>query len=211
MLDLARVDDYASKIDDAATRMMDLLNDVLDLARLQGGQQLELERQPTDLVALARQVATGQQQTTDRHRILVQAPVAELVGLWDAARLERALANLVSNAIKYSPHGGEVCLAIEQERRDDGAWAVLHVQDYGIGIPEADLPHVFDRFHRGANVFGQISGTGLGLASARQIIEQHRGMIGVASAEGRGARFTLRLPLVTGEVADDSRSTPPIS
>lgn len=76
-----------------------------------------------------------------------------------------------------------------------GAEAVLVVRDRGLGIPARDLPHLFAWFHRGANVQGRIEGTGVGLASVRLIIEQHRGSIAVESREGEGSTFTVRLPL----------------
>jgi signal transduction histidine kinase len=72
---------------------------------------------------------------------------------------------------------------------------VVRVRDRGLGIPAADLPYVFERFHRASNVSGQIGGTGLGLAGARHIVEQHGGSIGVESEEGRGTTVTVRLPL----------------
>ena len=73
------------------------------------------------------------------------------------------------------------------------------VQDQGIGVPAADLPHIFERFHRAANVSGRMPGTGLGLPGARDIVEQHGGEISVQSEEGHGSTFTVRLPLDTGE------------
>ena len=118
----------------------------------------------------------------------------ELVGFWDAARLERVIANLVNNAIKYSPEGGEVIVRITRDT-DEASWAVVAVEDHGIGIPKSDLPRVFERFQRGANVQGRIGGAGIGLASARQIVEQHGGSIGVQSQKGVGSTFTVRLQL----------------
>src|SRR6185312_10561344 len=79
--------------------------------------------------------------------------------------------------------------------RADGPVAVLAVRDQGLGIPAADLPHVFERFHRAAAVRGHIAGTGIGLASVAQIVHQHGGSVAVASREGAGATFTVRLPL----------------
>ena len=119
------------------------------------------------------------------------------MGYWDTTRLERVISNLISNAIKYSPDGSEV--VIEMMREDDEAtsWAVLKVRDQGIGIPAKDLPFIFDRFHRGSNVVGRIEGTGLGLASARQIIEHHGGTIEATSQEGAGSTFIVRLPLTS--------------
>ena len=133
----------------------------------------------------------SQHQAAAGHGIQVEDSQPRLIGNWDAGRLERVLANVLGNAIKYSAAGRAIRVRVDQE---DGM-AVLAVQDQGIGIPAADLPHVFERFHRAGNVSGRTPGTGLGLASARQIVEQHGGMIMVESQEGAGSTVTIRLPL----------------
>ncbi|MBI4493702.1 MAG: PAS domain S-box protein [Chloroflexi bacterium] len=188
---VARLLDGLAKVDAITNKMRALIDELVDLARLELGQPLALIRKPTDLVALARQVAAEQQQTSGRHQVQVEATVPELVGWWDAARLERVLGNLLGNAIKYSLEGGEVTVRVARE----DSWAVVQVQDHGIGIPTADLSRIFERFQRGGNVIGRIPGTGIGLAGARQIAEQHGGSITVESQEGLGTTITVRLPL----------------
>ena len=86
-------------------------------------------------MALARRVAAGQQQVTERHRLRVDAPDGELIGAWDAARLGRVLENLLSNAIKYSPAGGDIVVTVAREGGAEDGWAVLAVSDPGLGIP----------------------------------------------------------------------------
>ena len=167
------------------------IDELLDVARLRLGQPLPLDRAPTDLVALTRHAVAAEQATTDRHHIALRTRQAELVGDWDAPRLERVLSNLLSNAVKYSPNGGGIAVDVRRE----GDEAVLTVQDHGIGIPAADLPRVFDRFERARNVVGRIGGSGIGLAASRQIVEQHGGTIAVESREGQGSSFRVRLPL----------------
>jgi signal transduction histidine kinase len=127
----------------------------------------------------------------------VEAAEDELVGLWDTMRLARVLGNLLDNAIKYSPAGGTITVALGRDERAEGAWAMLAVRDQGMGIPAADLPHIFERFHRGSNVVGRIAG--IGLATARQIVEQHGGTITVESRPNKGSTFTVRLPLATSK------------
>jgi signal transduction histidine kinase len=183
------------RIDATVTRMTSLIDSLLDITRVQMGQPLPLDRRPTDLVALARQVIDEQQPSAERHQLRLDTRVPELVGVWDAARLERMLSNLVNNAIKYSPDGGEVTISVAQEMRDQEPWAVLIVQDHGLGIPAADLPRIFTRFERAGNVAGHIPGTGIGLAAVRQVVEQHGGQITVESQEGVGTTCTVRLPL----------------
>ena len=184
-----------SSIDSTANRMTAQIDELLDLARLQTGQPLNISRRPTDMVSLVREVAADQQRTTERHRILVVATSPEMVGDWDPVRLGRVVVNLLSNAIKYSPAGGDVVVRVTREDRDGRPWAVTTVSDQGIGIPTADLPRVFEGFHRAGNVGGQISGTGLGLTSTRQIVELHGGTVDVTSEEGAGSTFTVCLPL----------------
>ncbi|MBI3977922.1 MAG: GAF domain-containing protein [Chloroflexi bacterium] len=180
-----------ASIDATASKMAAQIGDIVDLASLQMGQPAALVRRPTDLVALVRGVAADHQVTTRRHRILVEAATPEIVGSWDTARLERVIGNLVANAIKYSPAGDTVTVRIACE----AAEAVLRVTDEGIGVPEADLPHIFTRFHRAKNVAERVAGSGIGLWGARAIVEQHGGTIAVTSKEGVGSTFTVRLPL----------------
>ena len=169
------------------------IDELHDATQLHAGRSLELRKAPTDLVSLARECVLRQQATSESHHLRFECTVSELVGNWDPGRLERVLANLLSNAIKYSPSGGEVVVEVRREPH----WAVVSVTDQGLGIPAADLPHVFERFRRASNVGGLIAGSGLGLAGARDIVEQHGGTISVSSEEGRGSTFVVRLPIET--------------
>jgi PAS domain S-box-containing protein len=184
-----------ASIDSASTTLDALINELLDSAIVQAGQPLLLRPQPTDLVALARRCAAEQQQATTRHVIQVETDVDTLVGEWDALRLERVLNNLLNNAIKYSPDGGTITVNVARQQCAGRAWAALAVRDEGLGIPAADLPHLFERFHRAANVAQHISGIGIGLTGSRQIVEQHGGTLTVESQEGVGSTFTMRVPL----------------
>lgn len=186
------------RINSATARMNGLISELLDFAQLQVGKPLELYRRTTNLVALASRVVTEHQHYTEKHIIRFETALPELVGLWDAPRLERVLDNLLSNAIKYSPKGGEIVVEVAEEG-EDRSWAVITVKDQGIGIPTSDLPYIFEWFRRAANVFGRISGTGIGLASARQVVEQHGGTLEVISREGVGSVFTVRLPVKSPE------------
>jgi len=182
------------RIDGSADKMNMLIDDLLDFARLQMGQPLDLAYTPTDLVILARKVALNHRHNSNRHRIRVSAGVPTLQGFWDPARMERALDNLLSNAVKYSPGGSEIMIEVARED-GESPWAVLVVRDQGMGIPADDLPYIFEWFRRASNVSGRIRGTGVGLAGARQVVEQHGGTITAESQEGEGSTFTVRLPL----------------
>ena len=180
------------QIDRSAGRMAEQLDELVDATRLQSGSPLELRRVKVDLVALAKKAVAEHQHTTERHVLHVSTRLPRLIGHWDELRLGRVLDNLLDNAVKYSPRGGTVNVSIGEA--DDGA-AVLSVSDRGEGIPEADLPHIFERFRRGRNVDGRIPGSGIGLAGVRRIVEQHQGSIQVDSKVGIGTTFTIRLPL----------------
>jgi signal transduction histidine kinase len=114
-----------------------------------------------------------------------------VVGRWDPDRLDQVLTNLVSNALKYSPEGGEVRVGV---RRDDGE-AALTVSDQGIGIPPAERATLFEPFARGAAARRIAEGTGLGLSIAATIVARHGGTIACESEVGVGSTFTVRLPL----------------
>jgi signal transduction histidine kinase len=190
--------DALDQIEASAGRMTEQLDELVDVSRLESGRALDLRRGQTDLVALARKAVDQHQQTTDRHALQVIAEVSELVGDWDGMRLSRVLDNLLGNAVKYSPRGGAVQVAIGVDGRAAERTAILRVSDCGEGIPPSDLPHIFERFHRGRNVEGRIPGTGIGLAGVQHIVELHRGSILAESQVGQGTTFTLRLPLEAG-------------
>ncbi len=184
-----------TRIEATVSRMTALINELLDLAQVHIGQSIELKRKPTDVVKLTRQVVEEQQETTQRHTIHLETEMAELIGHFDPLRLERVLANLISNAIKYDPAGKPITVRIACENSADSSYVILEVQDQGIGIPGRDLPYIFEQFHRAGNVVGSMRGTGIGLASVQRIVELHSGTITVTSQEGVGSTFTVRLPL----------------
>lgn len=184
-----------SRIDRAARKMHMLLDELLDFGRLQANQSLTLQLQPTDLVDLARQIVEDGQQNSILHRVRLHSTLPTLVVSADAGRLESVLGNLLSNAIKYSPDGGDIDVTVAREEQEGRQWAVLSVRDQGLGIATQELPHIFEWFRRAQEYSGRISGAGIGLASAHQIIEQHQGTIEVESVEGQGSTFTVRLPL----------------
>ena len=204
--DTERVLAALTSIEASTKRLTGALDELLDLAHLQAGQQLALRRVPTDLVALVRRVAADHEIATEQSSIQVLSEVPEINGWWDAARLERALGNVVGNAVKYSPPGAAVRVTLSQQHDARGMWAVVQVQDQGIGVPAADLPHIFERFRRATNVGGRAPGTGLGLPGAREVVEQHGGEISVQSQEGHGSTFTVRLPLGTEEMGTAARA-----
>src|SRR5215213_6654583 len=191
--DPKRLDDGLSAIDTMSTRVAFLLDDVVDMARDRSHQGVPFEPELVDLVSLAHRCAEEVRTSAGRD-VHVEAETETVVGLWDPRGIERVVFNLLTNAIKYSPHGGAVRVQVERVAEDAPPHARLVVQDEGIGIPADDLSQIFERYRRGRNV-GKIAGTGVGLTGAKQIVERHGGTIDVASTESAGTRVTVILPL----------------
>jgi signal transduction histidine kinase len=185
-------------IDAAVTKMNAMVEELLDIAKLRAGQSLDLDMCPVHFLFLIRQVCTEQQATATRHHIIVNVPSGELAVRGDRMRLDRVLVNLLTNAIKYSAAGGNILVEVTQEEIQAHPWIIVSIHDQGIGIPFAEQKHIFDPFYRASNVIGHVPGTGVGLASTAQIIEQHGGTITVTSEETQGSIFTIRLPLLMG-------------
>jgi PAS domain S-box-containing protein len=188
---LDRLKSGLTQIEASAARLDGLADELVELAALPGGSPVPLHLASVDLVALAREAVDSHQRLTDEHRLTLDAAAESVPGQWDGPRLVRVLDNLIANAIKYSPNGGP----IEVRVGVDGSCALVSIKDSGIGIEADDLPHVFDRFHRGKNVPDMVLGSGIGLTSVRRIVEQHGGHVHIVSSPGAGTEVTMRLPI----------------
>ena len=176
-------------------RFGDLVNDLLDLSRLQHG-QLALRKQPLDLAALATTVLErfqSSREAEDKHIFNLAASGTVFV-IADAERIEQVLTNLLGNAIKYSPAGGAIDIEVHTETDD----AVLRVTDQGIGIAAEEQQQIFEPFNRTSAAMAVASGVGIGLYVTAQIVARHGGTITVTSQPGQGSCFTVRLPLGDG-------------
>jgi PAS domain S-box-containing protein len=181
-----------------------LVDDILDVARGIAG-NVKLEMQPVDLSAVAHAGVEAIAPTAAGRKIALEVGADQpVIVMGDPARLRQVVWNLLSNAVKFTPIGGRVTVGV---RADDGD-AVLEVSDTGMGIAEAFLPYVFDKFRQAdASFTRQHGGLGLGLAIARHLIELHGGSIEARSAgEGAGATFVVRLPLSTRAAEDSARA-----
>ena len=191
----------AKIIDRAATqlrRLTALVADLGDVSRIEQGRRLSLAPQPMDLLAIVDSVLSLQREAlaprnprpgADHHFDLdVEGDRFPMNG--DPIRLGQVVLNLLENAVKYSPDGGVVRIAM----RRDGSWYRLRISDPGIGIPESDLPRIRERFFRASNVAGTMPGTGLGLAIIQEIVAGHGGRLEIVSEVGRGTTVTVVVP-----------------
>jgi PAS domain S-box-containing protein len=174
-----------------------LVSQLLDTVRIQSG-GLVLQVEETDLPALLRDVADEARTLSDRHSIVVNAP-GELRARVDALRLEQVVRNLLDNAVKFMPDGGQIDVDLVRSP----STAIITVRDRGLGVPGEHLPRLFDRFYQ---AHPNRSGMGLGLYVSRQIVDRHGGTIYAETPEDGGTRFVISLPLEAQPVALDARS-----
>jgi len=178
----------ADLIVEQTDRLARMLNLLLDLSRVEAG-RLDLSPEYIDLAELVTRVVAGVQTLSTSHRLEVQAP-ARIEGIWDTARLEQVVQNLLTNAIKYAPDGGPITVAVE----GDDETATVSVRDEGLGIPAEELPRLFERFYRVEGT-RSLEGNGLGLHICQAIVSAHGGRIWATSdGPGRGSTFWFTLP-----------------
>lgn len=186
----AKQHQYLQKVHVAATHMATLLDDVLLINRTESG-CMEFSPQPIVLNTFFQEVIEDLQITTDCHDLVLRSQLPNIPHAMDHKLLRHILTNLLTNAINYSPQGGEIIVSLTST----DTYLELQVQDQGIGIPNEARSTVFDSFVRGPNV-GSISGTGLGLAITQKSVELHQGQISVKSNLGEGSTFTIVLPII---------------
>jgi signal transduction histidine kinase len=179
----------AGTIIEECDRLLGMINATLDISEAESG-LMKLNEQHVDLVPLLRDVCDLFQPSAENRSIEIVATAPESVSVTgDLKKLQRVFSNLADNALKYTSPGGLVTISVEEI--DD--YAVVTVRDTGRGIPENDLPHIFDRFYRGEKS-RSTPGNGLGLSLARALVLAHRGTIAVISIPGEGSEFRVTLP-----------------
>jgi signal transduction histidine kinase len=208
---LSRSDKLDSKVHEGlllvhrnTLRLLKLINDLLDLTRLDQNTDI-LRKSKMSVGVFVRGVVESVRHLglTKKLKIRVEDGDPAVTVVADPARVEKVLINLLTNAIKYTPPGG----AITVRWAGDATDVRIEVQDTGVGIPEADLPKIFDRFHQvRGNAANLIQGVGIGLALARELVERHGGKLEVESELEKGATFRIRLPV--GADADAEQTAP---
>jgi heavy metal sensor kinase len=188
----ATADEYsamAANTIEECDRLLEMINTMLDITETEAG-AAELRREDVDLAELAQDACElFSPLAEDKGIAVVPETEPDVVVAGDRQRLQRMAANLLDNAIKYTPSGGRVTVSV----RGAAETVILAVSDTGIGISEQDLPRIFERFYRGDRSRSR-AGSGLGLSLARAIALAHGGMITVSSSHGKGSTFTVALP-----------------
>ena len=195
----AKMRDRIAKIEVETGHLGQMVSELLDLSRIESGGTLGLV-DDLDLGQLAHASTERLRLFADRQGVTLRVDVPP--GLppvrGDEARIGQVFVNLLHNAVKFSPNGGDVTVSV---RAGEGE-LIASVEDHGVGVPRTAQPRIFERFYKvdRARVRGEVGGTGLGLSIARHVVEQHGGRIWVDSTEGAGSTFSFALPL-TGEEA----------
>ena len=203
---LARIKDGEARADlrlmqRNAHRLQRMVEQLLDLSRIEA-RRMPLGACPDDIVQKIREwVASFVSLAESKHITMnLHFPEQPIIAYFDPEKLEKIIYNLLSNAFKFTPEGGEITVAVCS---GSGSFE-FSVRDSGIGIPQEHLPHILDRFYRASDVLtGEQGGTGIGLALAKEFVELHHGGIHVESAPGKGSTFTVRLPLGRDHLSDD--------
>jgi PAS domain S-box-containing protein len=184
-------DDFLGIIEQESNRLLVMINDLLDMSRMEAGRPLPVNYDEVDLRRLAEHVVRFQSVTTTAHAFRFEFPDGDISVEADRDKVEQILTNLVSNAIKYSPKGGEIVIG----GRTENGRCVLYVTDQGIGMSEEETARLFERYQRiDRDSIKGIRGTGLGLYLARALAEVHGGHVWVESEPGRGSTFSFSLP-----------------
>jgi two-component system phosphate regulon sensor histidine kinase PhoR len=183
--------DFLSRIDSEVDRLTQLVAELTELSRIETG-KTELKKEPVDLNQLVEEVVAQLDPQAERQKLsIVRRPAADLPAIpADKGRVRQVIANLVHNAIKFTPTGGEITITTGALEKS----VAVGITDTGIGIPKEELPRVFERFYK-RDKARTGEGTGMGLAIAKHVVEAHGGSIRVESEEGKGSTFSFSLPL----------------
>jgi signal transduction histidine kinase len=182
-----------ARLDTASARATSLIRMLTDARAIESG-GLQLQTARTDVRECLTPVVQMLERVSDHHQIATAMPDHPVLVEADADRLQRVFENLVSNAIKYSPGGGPVEISLSTDDRG----AVVQVRDYGMGISQEALPHLFERAYRAPEAASAAAGMGLGLTISAEIVKRHGGTIHAAAAQPKGALVTVTLPLASG-------------
>ncbi len=190
-------------IDNECDRLKRLIDDLLNVSRIESGRALQMNWNEFEPLAIIEKVMQAQRSYTDKHRLILdfEGEVPKILG--DSDKFDQIVTNLLNNAIKYSPAGGEVRVGVEATDHD----FTMTISDEGIGMPTDKLPRIFEKFERVDNRdTRQAGGTGIGLFLVKHLVDRHEGTIDVQSVVGKGTTFTVHLPLEPKEALDEAQA-----
>lgn len=167
-----------------------IVDELLDVSRIESGHALPLEKMPCDINALLRQAVDAAGKLTDKHRFELQVDKTPALLAVDVGKIEQVLENILGNAVKFSPQGG----VIRVTGRDLSDEYRISVEDEGIGMTSEQVGKVFDKFYRADTSNTAVEGAGLGMSIVRHIVDAHGGHVGIESRKGRGTRVLVGLP-----------------
>jgi two-component system NtrC family sensor kinase len=195
--------EFIRRVQYSVQSITSLITDLLDLGRIEAG--FDTQNEVTHLSLVTRYAVDGLRQRAEAKHQTLLVDVSDNLPrvLGNPPRLRQMLANLLDNAIKYTPEGG----IISMRAHDEGEVVILNVSDSGQGIPPGDQPYIFDKFYRAANARQETSGSGLGLAIVKSIVDNHGGRIWLESRPGEGTTFTVMLP----QYKDEAREMPVVT
>ena len=210
--DRGQVEDYLKKISVSSQHLLSLINDVLDMSRIESG-KVTLETKPVHLPELVEDIGDAIQVGADKKHISFTVDTAGMKNedvIADPLRLEQILINVLANAVKFTPDGGQISLWIVQKDTAPAGFAdfEFHIKDNGIGMSEEFQKHIFEQFARErTSTVSKIQGTGLGMAITKSLVDMMGGRITVKSEQGKGSEFTISLRFPIGEAK--TGQTPP--
>lgn len=188
--------EFIQRVEASVQNITSLINDLLELGRIEAGFDARKEIVPFSTIVRFT-VESMQNKATEKDQTLkTDIPEGLPHVLGNPVRLRQLVANLLENAISFTPNGGEISVRVDAE---DGQ-VILQIHDNGMGIPPTDQPYIFDKFYRASNVLPESPGVGLGLSIVKSIVESHRGRIWVESSVGQGSTFTVVLPVTDQEL-----------
>ena len=189
--------EFIHRVQVSVESITSLVNDLLELGRIEAGFDSQNEVVPLEGILRYSLETVGGQISEKRLNIHLDLPMDIPPIRGNPIRLRQMLDNLVGNAIKYTPEGGEISVEMEVQ----GEQVILRISDNGPGVPPADQPHIFEKFYRASNVPKGVGGSGLGLAIVKSIVDSHQGRIWIESLLGQGSTFTVVLPLSQKTIA----------
>lgn len=189
--------EFIRRVQNSVQSITSLVNDLLELGRIEAGFDTQKEVVPLEGIIRDTLETLGGQISDKKMNLHLNLPMDIPQMRGNPIRLRQMLDNLIGNAIKYTPEGGEITIDVEAQNDQ----VILRISDTGPGIPPADQPHIFEKFYRASNVPKGVGGSGLGLSIVKSIVENHQGRIWVESLLGQGSAFTVVLPLYKQAVA----------